>query len=354
MSSQLTIHIINELPWSNLNRDDTGMPKRLRQGGKQRGMLSSQSIKRGARADYEAKSLDITVRSVNLGALVAERAQEINPDLDPKAAKKLADRLIGTLTKKEAKSAAAGEDDSNRSAWLSSEEIETAAHAVAQELDKADFVGEGKSGSLAIAGFGRMFAARPELQTEAAIAVSPAVSTHETVIETDYFSTVDDSPNKNQGKGASYLGIASYINGVFYRSVTIDKEQLKTSWTGYGQPDAAEKLEQFVTSLIYGMPRGKEKSTAPYTAPALVLIETQDYRVAYDFETPVIPDPEGGFLAATLRRLKEERAAALNFDPENFGDPMAVAGTARDLEQFGLEVLNRPELARKVTEWILR
>lgn len=354
MNTQLTIHIINELPWSNLNRDDTGMPKRLRQGGKQRGMLSSQSIKRGARADYEMKSLDISVRSANLAAMVAERAQEINPALDKKQAEKLANKLIGTLTKGEAKSAAAEGQESGRSAWLSSEEIETAAQAVAQPLDAAEFVGKGKSGSLAIAGFGRMFAARADLQTEAAVAVSPAVSTHETVIETDYFSTVDDSPSEGQGKGASYLGIANYINGIFYRSVTIDKEQLKRSWSGYGQPDAQEKLEQFVTSLIYGMPRGKEKSTAPYTAPALVLIETQAYRVAYDFETPVTADREGGFLSATLRRLKDERDAALNFDPENFGAPTAVAGTASDLEQFGVEVLNRPQLSAKVAEWILQ
>lgn len=266
----------------------------------------------------------------------------------------VSNQLIGTLTKGEAKSAAAEGQESGRSAWLSSEEIETAAQAVAQLLDAAEFVGKGKSGSLAIAGFGRMFAARADLQTEAAVAVSPAVSTHETVIETDYFSTVDDSPSEGQGKGASYLGIANYINGIFYRSVTIDKEQLKRSWSGYGQPDAQEKLEQFVTSLIYGMPRGKEKSTAPYTAPALVLIETQAYRVAYDFETPVTADREGGFLSATLRRLKDERDAALNFDPENFGAQTAVAGTASDLEQFGVEVLNRPQLSAKVAEWILQ
>ena len=354
MNTQLTIHIVNELPWSNLNRDDTGMPKRLNQGGKQRGMLSSQSIKRGARVDYENKSLDFSVRSTNLGELVSARALEINPALDEKEAQKLANKLIGTLTKNEAKSAASEGKESGRSAWLSSEEIEAAANAVAQQLDEANFVGVGSSGSLAIAGFGRMFAARPELQTEAAIAVSPAVSTHETVIETDYFSTVDDSPTKDQGKGAAYLGIANYINGVFYRSITIDKAQLRRSWTGYGQPDAREKLEQFVTSLIYGMPRGKEKSTAPYTLPALVLAETQAYRVAYDFETPVIPDREGGFLAATLRRLKEQREAALRFDPDNFGQPMAVAGTAPDLAQFGVDVVNRSEFAGLVADWILQ
>ena len=365
MNSQLTIHIINELPWSNLNRDDSGLPKRTRQGGKQRGLLSSQAIKRGARANYESSSLDLSYRSANLAEMVASRAQELNPELDQKDALKFAKKLVGTLTKaeknatKEEKtdtkgSADSGKKEAGRSAWLSAEEIETAAHIVAEGADEGDFVGKGKSGSLAIAAFGRMFAARPELQTEAAISVSPAVSTHETMIETDYFSTGDDKPTESQGKGATYLGIAHYINGVFYRSVTIDRDQLKRSWTGISGENASKQLEQMVTALIYGMPRGKEKSTAPYTAPALILIETQAYRVAYDFETPVVPEKDGGYLASTIDRLREEREAAYRFDPDNFGTPSAIAGTAKNLSQFGVEEVNRAELAQKVASWILQ
>lgn len=350
MNAQLTLHIINELPWSNLNRDDIGLPKRMLLGGKQRGVLSSQAIKRGARTKYEDASLDLSVRSANLADMVAQRAGELNPGLDAKVALKEAKKLIGALTKAESKSQ---EGEAGRSAWLSKEEIETAAHVIAEGAG-GDFVGKGRSGSLAIAAFGRMFAARPELQTEAAIAVSPAISTHETAIETDYFTTMDENPSEGQGKGAAYLGIAHYISGIFYRTVTIDRNQLKRSWTGVDQPDAQQKLEQMVTALIYGLPRGKEKSTAPYTAPALVLIETQRYRVAYDFETPVLPSRDGGFLASTIERLRKERDAAHRFDPENFGQPAAVAGTYSDLESLGVNVLDRKGIAEEVAIWALQ
>lgn len=352
MNHLLTVHIVNEIPWSNLNRDDTGLPKRMQQGGTQRGLLSSQSIKRGARGDYEAVSRDISVRSANLAALVAKRASELNPELGEKAVAAAARKSVGELTK----ASSAGSDsekEAGRSAWLSAEELETLAHAISEGQKSTSFIDGHRTGSLAIAAFGRMFAAKPGLQTEAAIAVSPAVSTHRTVIEADYFSTTDDSPTVDQGAGATFLGISHFINGIFYRSVTIDRKQLQISWTGLDQPGAADKLRQMVTALIYGMPRGKANATAPYTAPSLVLIETQAYRIAYDFEQPVQPAPEGGYLDSTLDRLRQERDAAKRFDPENFGAPQAVAGTANDLKRFGMPVTDRPGIADQVAKWIL-
>ena len=45
MSHHLTLHIIASVPYSNLNRDDTGTPKHVRRGGYLAALLSSQSIK---------------------------------------------------------------------------------------------------------------------------------------------------------------------------------------------------------------------------------------------------------------------------------------------------------------------
>ena len=57
MSHHLTLHIIASVPYSNLNRDDTGTPKHVRRGGYLAALLSSQSIKKGIRTKYEANSL---------------------------------------------------------------------------------------------------------------------------------------------------------------------------------------------------------------------------------------------------------------------------------------------------------
>ncbi|WP_188042541.1 type I-E CRISPR-associated protein Cas7/Cse4/CasC [Changpingibacter yushuensis] len=350
MSETLTIHKIVPIPYSNLNRDDTGTPKRIHQGGVLRAMLSSQSIKRAVRTDYENRSMTPSYRSANLADIVAERACELNPELDEKEAGKQAKKLIGALTK----GSEATDGEAGRSAWLSKEELEIAAANVASGSEDA-YINKEKTGALAIAAFGRMFAAQQDFNTEAALSVSPAISTHAALIETDYFSTVDDSPTEKQGKGATYLGVAAYTSATMYQTVTIDRAQLRASWTGLAAPDARDLLEVFVKSLIYKLPRGKEHGTAPYTYPQVVLVEEQNYRMAYDFETPVVPGVDGGFTENSVKRLAEQREAAHQFDPGNFGQVSLIGGTVskEQLETFGVDVVNLDAICDTVVDWIL-
>ncbi len=349
MPKNLTIHKLSSIPYNNLNRDDTGTPKRINQGGVLRAMLSSQSIKRAIRVDYEENSLDRSIRSANLAELVSARAQEINSALDSNEALKAARKLIGALTKKEATEGEAG-----RSAWISYEELELAAVNVANSSEE-DFILPGKTGALAIASFGRMFAQKQDLGTEAALSVSPAVSTHQALIEMDYFSTVDDSPSEKQGKGATFLGISAYTTAVMYQTATIDKDQLRRSWTGLQKDDARAVLSDLVRSVIYKLPRGKEHGTAPYTYPLVVLAEEQRYRTAYDFETPVPAGREGGYATKSIERLISQREAARRFDPGNFGEVAALSGTADSdlLAGFGLEPTPLDDFIGTVVDWIL-
>lgn len=363
MARNLTLHIVSSVPLSNLNRDDTGTPKRVSIGGVTRALHSSQSLKRGERRQYEEASLDISVRSGNLVSKVVDEAIKLAPELSEAELKKRATKLLGELTKNgggntgdqdaSTENASKADSESERSIWLSQEEIQVAAQSVATQSG-ADFIDSGKTGSLAIAAFGRMFANSPEKNTEAAIAVSPAVSTHGAAFETDYFSTVDDFNKAEHGQGATFLGVSQYVNGVFYRTVTIDREQLRASWTGFDSEKADEQLKELITALVYGQPRGKKNSTAPYTLPALVLAEEQRHRIAYDFETPVRPDKDlGGYLLPTLQRLDEQFVRARSFDPDNFGEVQIVAGTA-ELEYLFKDVRHGSlaDLRDAVVAWI--
>ena len=354
MQKFLTIHQLVSVPYANLNRDDTGSPKTCIQGGVIHGMLSSQSIKRSARTAYEAASQNISVRSANLANAIVERAQEINPDLNTKDAEKLAKKAVGALTK----GAEKDDQDSNRSTWLSGEEIEATAQTIAEgqkvELDKAEFMGAGTTGALAIAAFGRMFANAASQNVEAAIAVSPAVTTHAATIDNDYFTTVDDNPTEEQGAGATFLGIAQYTNGVFYRSTTIDREQLHRSWSGIDNPEAKEQLAQMVEALLYALPKGKKNSTAPYVMPDFLLAETQSHRVAYDFEQPVkAKSKDGGYMTPSIERLKEQFDAARRFDPENFGDLCLVSGVNPAVENFPTDTASKKQFIDAIVDWIL-
>lgn len=360
----LTLHIVNTIPWSNLNRDDTGTPKRAVIGGALRGMLSSQSIKRAARTDYELRSCDKSVRSANLARMIAARAEVINPAIEEKAALRDSKKLVSALVKnqgaKETTESGAGEKEQGISSWLSAEEIETAAAAVANGViavsaagteKPVTFVQPGKSGSLSIAAFGRMFASAPEANTQAALAVSPAIAVHKTIIETDYFSTVDDDPEATHA-GASFLGLASYTSGVFYRSITIDRAELRRNWTGFDADSAREQLSLMVHSLVYCLPSGKKNATAPYVQPLLVLAEEQAHRVAYDFETPVQADDEGGYGRNAILSLIDQINSARTFDAANFGQS-SVAGISEVIDRVPMEQLNLDQLVSNTVDWIL-
>lgn len=358
MSRNLTLHIVASVPYSNLNRDDSGTPKRVIQGGALRALHSSQAIKRGIRTMYEEASLDTSVRSGQLVAKIVERAKELSLEADEKALTKAAKAIVGTLTKKTAAGNDAGDNaatESDRSIWMSKEEIEAAADAALKEQVDSAFIKDGVTGSLAIAAFGRMFANAPAKNTEAAIAVSPAVTTHAATIDTDYFSTVDDIRQQKNDTGATFLGVSQFTNGVFYRSITIDKEQLKKSWTGWDDPEAAENLKELINAIIYGQPRGKENATAPYIQPALILAEEQRYRVAYDFETPIDADAKaGGYLNPTIDVLAKQFTQARKFDADNFGPLEILSGTSEHLEDAfdTLTPVSKIELIEQVLNWI--
>lgn len=353
MSHQLTIHQIINVPYSNLNRDDLGTPKHVTVGGKLRALHSSQSIKRGIRTKYEEASLNISVRSGNIVDEVIAVATKLDPEADKAALSKRAKQRIGTLTKSKSSNS-----ESNLSIWLSQEEINTLAHSLVQpdsaESEKV-FIAGNATGSLAIAAFGRMFASSPQHNTEAAIAVSPGITTHAASIETDYFTTVDDIKERAGETGATYLGLARFVSGTFYRSVTIDRKQLKESWTGYGLPENRENLNELIRAIVYGAPRGKENTTAPYTMPSLLLAEEQRYRTAYSFETPVEADRDGGYEEPSIAELNQQYKQARSFDPGNFGPLELVSGTA-ELNEEDFKRAKRCDLTNfinEIVEWTL-
>jgi len=396
----LTLHLLNALPWHNMNRDANGRPKRLKQGGVERAMLSSQSLKRAARVAYEdAVIADKSFRSSKYGVdevlarvtvLAAENGRNVDlvklrKDIEPVilhlvAAKPpkppKATKATKATDSEDLDAAASGDEEGSAATnvWLSGDELDTIARAaldtdLSRWLKKKDNK-EGefqvtsehplgvdhKVGSLAIAAFGRMFANASDRQTEAAIAVSPATTTHRVVIETDYFTTVDDLQdryNPEGGLGASHIGTANFTSGVYYRTVTIDREQLIRSWSGANSDDAEDRLRSLLRCIIYSLPTGKKSSAPAQTRPLVVLLEEQSYRAAYEFDTPVGADQEsdGGYKAPSVARLAAERRAAVQFDPAVFGHAM-VAGTVDDLDAFNVDVVALGDIIEHIIKWL--
>lgn len=88
----IDLHILQTVPPSCINRDDTGSPKTAIYGGTTRARVSSQAWKRAVRMMFRDGLLgreQLGERTKKIVAMVAEEVTAIAPDADaPKLAKK--------------------------------------------------------------------------------------------------------------------------------------------------------------------------------------------------------------------------------------------------------------------------
>src|SRR5690606_41914482 len=80
----LDLHILQTVPPSNLNRDDTGAPKTANYGGVRRARVSSQAWKRATRMAFNTllPPEDLGVRTKRVADVLAERIRRPDAALD--------------------------------------------------------------------------------------------------------------------------------------------------------------------------------------------------------------------------------------------------------------------------------
>lgn len=311
----IDIHVLQTVPPSCINRDDTGSPKSAVFGGVARARVSSQAWKRATRTEFN-NHLDVSElgeRTVRVVERIAKRISELDASIATERATELATDVLketGIKVKIEKKK---DEDVEERHTsyliFLSRAQINALAQigvsvAAGEKLDKAAakraFADEN---SIDVALFGRMIADAPDLNVDAACQVSHAISVHAASPEFDYFTAVDDNSPKDNA-GAGMIGTVGFVSSTLYRYATIDAQRLAEN---LGSPEAALRaIEAFVRAFVTSMPTGKQNTFANRTRPGLVLVEVredQPVNLAGAFENPVQAD--GGVLPIAARKLAD-------------------------------------------------
>ena len=129
--------------------------------------------------------------------------------------------------------------------------------------------------------FGRMVTSDTAANIDAAIHVAHAFTVHEQESGNDFFTAVDDLQRKGDEAGASFMGDAELTAGLFYGYVVVDVPGLVSNLEGcsadeWGDADKtlAGKVVEHLTHLIATVsPGAKLGSTAPYACADLMLIE---------------------------------------------------------------------------------
>lgn len=313
----IDIHILQTVPPSNLNRDDTGSPKTATYGGIRRARVSSQAWKRAIR-DAFADTLDQSELGVRTRRVVELLAGEIiaqSKDLEERA-NELAMavmKVVGIKVKPPKKDVL---EESTYLVFLSRQQIQALARAAVEAADERDVEKALKDvdvkgladreHSVDIALFGRMVADQSDLTVDAATQVAHAISVHPVETEFDYFTAVDELLGDDE-TGAGMIGTVEFNSSTLYRYATVDVNRLADN---LGDALAARRaVEAFVASFVRSMPTGKQNTFANRTLPEAVVVlvrDSQPISLVGAYESAVRESDIAGRVKLAAERLRDE------------------------------------------------
>ena len=305
----LQIHTLHSYPAALLNRDDSGLAKRMPFGGAVRTRISSQCLKRHWRVAQD----EFAIHNI-AGATAALRSRNI-------VERKVFDPIRGMDGVGEDVLAAV-ESAFNVGVYGSSGTTETGRQPLLLGLPEVEYLqrkavdicaehpddakaagdaatllfnnrrGEGNNfaafrdaarmpGGLEGALFGRMVTSDPGANIEAAIHVAHAFTVHAEESESDYFSVVDDLQREDEDAGAAHIGDMELTAGLFYGYVVVDVPGLVSNlegceageWESVDKDLAGNVIHNLVHLIATVSPGAKLGSTAPYGFADLMLIE---------------------------------------------------------------------------------
>ena len=303
----LQIHTLHSYPAALLNRDDSGLAKRMPFGGAMRTRISSQCLKRHWRvakdefAIHGIPGAEAAVRSRNVvERMVIEPLKEQGGVSEEvleavKAALNVGVYGSGGTSKSTRQPLLLGlpevEHLRDRAATICTEHPSdaVAAKAAVDELFSSRR-GEGNNfrafrdsarlpAGLEGALFGRMVTSDPGANIDAAVHVAHAFTVHREESESDYFSVVDDL--QDEDAGAAHIGDMELTAGLFYGYVVVDVPGLVSNlegchpeeWESAEKSLAAKVVEHLVHLIATVSPGAKLGSTAPYGYADLILVE---------------------------------------------------------------------------------
>ena len=319
----LQIHTLHSYPAALLNRDESGLAKRMPFGDSVRTRISSQCLKRHWRtADDQFAIRNVAngttaIRSRNVidRAVIApirdvsQATQEVLEAVSEafnvgvygdkgKAKTGRQPLLIGLpeveyLREQAIRICDQHPDDAGKAQGTAKEFFKQSRQNLQAFREQAKLPA-GLEGAL----FGRMVTSDPAANIEAAVHVAHAFTVHHEESESDYFSVVDDLQEPDEDAGAAHIGDMELTAGLFYGYVVVDIPGLVSNlegcpaenWDVADRSMAGEVVEHLVHLIATVSPGAKRVSTAPYSYADLMLIEAgarQPRSLANAFRTPI-------------------------------------------------------------------
>ena len=293
----LQIHTLSPYTGALLNRDDTGLAKRLPYGDALRTRVSSQCLKRhwriandphalagidGAEAAY--RSRELVTRKV-IEPLHGRFTEDVVAVLEPEFQKAVYGDRGTTKSNRQTLLFGAPEIE-----WLAREAERLAQEANGDADAAKTAVADWRKGfganikamreaatlpaGLTAALFGRMVTSDTDANITAPVHVAHAFTVHAEEAESDYFTAVDDLSGDEPG--ADTIQETELTSGLFYGYVVVDLPLLLKENLGGDVEMAGTILHHLIYLIAEVSPGAKLGSTAPYGRASLMLLEAGD------------------------------------------------------------------------------
>lgn len=310
------VHVLQNVPPSCINRDDTGSPKTAMYGGARRARVSSQSWKHEMRkmSPDIFEEDEIGIRTKKVPKMIANEIMKKDGGIDEEKALKLAEKALGNIGVKPDKNG-----NSSVLMFFSTAQARALAElAIKGSSDKKEYAAALKAEpSVDMALFGRMVASDASLNFDAAAQVAHAISTHAVHNEYDYFTAVDDLTNDDES-GAGHLGTVEFNSSTLYRYATVNARELAKNLGA----SSADTVVGFIEAFVRSMPMGKQNTFANRTLPDFVYIairNDQPINLVGAFEKPV-SGKNGGYFEESEKKFGEYAAN----EYKKYGEPEKV------------------------------
>ena len=359
----LQIHSLHGYSAVLLNRDDSGLAKRMTYGDAIRTRISSQCLKRHwrvAEGPYSLRTIDGATAAVRSRATVTRRVigPLTNAGHDPKAITAIeaafqravygSDKgetsrqplLLGepevAYLAKQAQEIADAHGNDAQAAEKAAKDWEKNAKANMKALRDSSRLPGGIEASL----FGRMVTSDVEANIDAPVHVAHAFTVHQEESESDYFTVVDDLQRVEDEPGADHIGETELTSGLFYGYVVVDRRMLLDN-LGQDADLAGDVVDRLVRLIATVSPGAKLGSTAPYGYAAWMLVEAggcQPRSLAEAFRDPCEPSVEAAEreACAHLQKLdaaygtgEARRVMSLNGESMPLAEPLDLSALAR-------------------------
>ena len=366
----LQIHTLSPYTAALLNRDDSGLAKRLPYGGALRTRISSQCLKRHWRTAEDPHAL----HGID-GAEAAYRSRELVTQMVVAPLRKRFSKDVVDALESEIQMAVYGDKGTTKKSrqtllfgapeisWLTHEAERLAEEAGGDASAASEAVRDWRKefraniktmrdsvnlpAGLVSALFGRMVTSDTDANITAPVHVAHAFTVHTEEAESDYFTAVDDLSGDEPG--ADTIQETELTSGLFYGYVVVDVPMLL--YNIGGNTDLAGRVMHNLIYLIAEVsPGAKLGSTAPYGRASFMLLEAGDRQprsLAEAYRAPCDPTtaPAIEALSRHLMALDETYATGEQRRVMSVADAEVPGATRGSLADLASWVKNLPEAA---------